>query len=78
MFETWDELSPYKMRSPGGAGVKGPFKTGANEVAEGRAVLVGAEVGFAVRATGPAGGGYADTATGATMGQVLFNGTAVE
>ena len=34
-FEVRDELSSFKMRSSGGAGVKGPVKTGANEVAYG-------------------------------------------
>ena len=32
-LEVRDELPSYKMRSSGGAGVKGPFKAGANEVA---------------------------------------------
>ena len=50
-FEVRDELSSYKMRSSGGGGVKGPFKTGANEVACGGAVLVGAGVGGAVGTT---------------------------
>ena len=35
MFESWDELSSYKIRSSVGAGVTGPFKAGANEVAGG-------------------------------------------
>ena len=46
-----DELSSYKMRSSRGAGVKGPFKAGANEVACGGAVLVEAGAGRAVETT---------------------------
>ena len=68
MFEAWDELSSFKIRSSGGGGVRGPFKTGANEVAGARAVLVGAGAEFAVRTTGSAGGGSADTGAGATAG----------
>ena len=33
MFEARDELSSYQIRSTGGAGARGPFKAGANEVA---------------------------------------------
>ena len=67
-FETWDELSLYKIRSSVGAEARGPSKVGANEVAGGREVLDGAGVGFTVRATKPAGGRGADTGTGATKG----------
>ena len=35
MFEDWDELFSYKIRSSVGAGARGPFKAGANEVAGG-------------------------------------------
>ena len=56
------------MRSSGGAGVKGPFKTGANEVACGGAVLVGAGEGGAVGTPGSAGGGSINTSVGATVG----------
>ena len=34
-FETWDELSLYKIRSSVGAEARGPSKVGANEVAGG-------------------------------------------
>ena len=66
MFEAWDELSSYKMRSSGGGGVRGTCKAGANEVAGGGAVHEGAGAGFAVGATEFAGGEGADTGTGAT------------
>ena len=56
------------MRSSGGAGVKGPFKAGANEVACGGAVLVGAGAGGAVGTMGSVGGGSVDTSAGATVG----------
>ena len=55
------------MRSSGGGGVKEPFKAGANEVACGGAVLVGAGAGGAVGTTGSAGGGSVDTSAGATV-----------
>ena len=45
------------MPSSAGGGVKGPFKTGANEVAGVGAVLVGAGAEYAVRITESAGGG---------------------
>ena len=56
------------MRSSGGGSVKGPCKAGANEVAGGGAVLVGAGAGFAVGTTESAGGGSVDTGAGATAG----------
>ena len=56
------------MRSSWGAGSKGPFKTGANEVAGGGAVLVGAGAGCAVETTKSAGGGSVDTGAGAMVG----------
>ena len=56
------------MRSSGGVGGKGPFKTGANEVAGGGAVLVEARAGGAVETTEPAGDGSVDTGAGATVG----------
>ena len=52
------------MRSSGGAGVKG---LGANEVACGGAVLVGAGAGGAVGTTVFAGGRSIDTGAGATV-----------
>ena len=48
--------------------MRGSCKTGANKVAGGGAVLVGAGAGFAVGATESAGGGSADTGVGATAG----------
>ena len=68
MFEAWDELSSYKICSSVGAGVRGPFKAGANEVAGEGATLDGAGAGFAVGATEYAGGRGADTGAGATKG----------
>ena len=50
-FEVRDDLSSYKIRSSGEGGVKEPFKTGANEVACGGVVLVGAGAGGAVGTT---------------------------
>ena len=57
-----------KCAHQGGAVSARAFKTGANEVAGGGAVLEGAEAGFAVWATESAGGGCADTGAGATTG----------
>ena len=51
-----------------GAGARGPFKAGANEVAGGEAILDGAGAGFAVGATESAGGRGADTGAGVTTG----------
>ena len=70
-FEARDELSLYKMRSSGGGGVKGPFKAGANEVADGGVVLVGAGAGCAVGTTESAGVGSVDTGAGAMVGKAL-------
>ena len=67
-FEVREELSSYKIRSSGGAGVKGPFKAGANEVARRGAVLVGAGAGGAVGTTGSAGSASVDSGAGAKMG----------
>ena len=58
------------MRSSAGAGVKGPFKAGANEAACGGLVLVGAGAGGAVETTESAGGGSVDTGAGAPVGYV--------
>ena len=66
-LEVRDELSSFQMRSSGGAGVKGPFKAGANEVAWGGAVLVEAGAGRAVGTTGSAGGGSVGTGAGVTV-----------
>ena len=66
--EVRDELSSCKMRSSAGAGVKGPFKAGAKEVACGGLVLVGAGAGGAVETTESAGGGSVDTGAGAPVG----------
>ena len=60
-----DELSSFKMRSSGGGGVEGPFKTGANEVACVGGVRVRTGAGRAMEATGSAGGSV-DTGAGAT------------
>ena len=68
MFEAWDELSSYKIRSSVGAGARRPSKAGANEVAGEGAILVGIGAGFAVGTTESAGGGGADTSAGATKG----------
>ena len=65
------------MRSSGGGGVKGPFKAGANDVAGGGAVLVGAGVGCAVGTTESAGSGSVDAGAGATVGKALSVGIAV-
>ena len=56
------------MRSSGGAGVKGPFKAGANEVAYWAAVLVRSGAGGAVGTMGSAGGGSVGTSAGAMVG----------
>ena len=66
-FEVLDELSSFKMRSSGGGGVEGSFKTAANEVACGGGVLVGAGAGRAMGTTGSAGGSV-DTGAGVTEG----------
>ena len=50
-----------------GAGARGPFKAGANEVAGGE-ILDGAGAGFAVGATESAGGRGTDTGAGVTAG----------
>ena len=68
VFEAWDELSSYKIRSSVGAGARGPFKAGANEVAGGGAILDGAGAGFAVGATESAGSRGADTGAGTPKG----------
>ena len=56
------------MRSSRGGGGKGPFKTGANEVAGVGTVLVGAGAGRAVETTESAGGGGVDTGAGVRVG----------
>ena len=56
------------MRSSGGVGGERPFKTGANEVAGGGAVLVEAGAGRAVETAATAGGGSVDISAGATLG----------
>ena len=68
MFEAWDELSSYKIRSSVGAGARGPFKSRGEKGRRGGAILDGAEAGFAVGATEPAGDRDADTDAGCTKG----------
>ena len=73
-FEAKDELSSYKVRSSGGADGKGPFNTGANEVAGGGGVDsgVGATVGYVYGATVPTDGGGGATDTELTKGGTVF------
>ena len=68
MFEAWDELSSCKIRSSVGAGGRGPYKGGANEVTGGGAIIDGTGAGSAVGATESAGGRGADTGAGAIKG----------
>ena len=68
MFEACDGLLSYKIRSSGGAGVRGTSRAVASEVAGGGAILDGAGAGFAVGTTESAGGRGADAYAGVITG----------
>ena len=69
MFEAWDELSSYKIRSSVGAGARGPFKAGANEVAGGGQSSMRPGRGPRLEPRGPPGVGALIQARGPQRGK---------